>query len=225
MKFTHSSTLLRLSAAALSLGAVLAAQPALAAPLASQSQDVYLGGNIAASRASGLGGSIDGALGNQGLASSTSAGKPGSTAGLRLGYRLNPNLAVEASYDRIGATDLQSAIASPAADTASGTWKSHGFGLHVLGIAPLDDQWSVYGRAGVEQWHTSLDTASAGGNTSNLSATGSNTALALGAGVSYAISQNVDATAELIRYNRVGTSATGSSAVNQVNFGLRYHFL
>ncbi|WP_411882310.1 porin family protein [Polaromonas sp. YR568] len=225
MKFTHPSTLLRLSAAALSLGAALAAQPALAAPLASPSQDVYLGGNVAFSRAPGLGGSIDGALGSQGLASSTSTGTPGSTAGLRLGYRLNPNLAVEASYDRIGSTDLQAAITSPAADTASGTWKAHGFGLHVLGIAPLDNQWSVYGRAGVERWHTSLDTASATGGTANVSTTGSNTSLALGAGVAYAISPNVDATAELVRYNRVGTSATGSSAVNQVNFGLRYHFL
>jgi len=225
MKFTHPSKLVRLSAAALSLGAVLAAQPALAAPLASPSQDVYLGGNIAASRASGLGGSVDGALGNQGLGSSTSNGTPGTTGGLRLGYRLNPNLAVEASYDRIGSTDLQSAISSPAADSASGTWKAHGFGLHVLGIAPMDNQWSLYGRAGVEQWHTSLDLASASGNTPNLSATGSNTTLALGAGVAYAISPQVDATAELVHYNRVGTSATGSNAVNQVNFGLRYHFL
>lgn len=224
MKFTYSSRLLWLSTAALSLGAALA-QPAQAAPLASESQDVYLGGNIAASRAPGLGGSIDGALGSQGLASSTSTGTPGTSGGLRLGYRLNPNLAFEASYDRIGSTSLQSAIASPAADSASGSWKSHGFGLHVLGIAPIDKQWSFYGRAGVEQWRTSLDTASATGSTANVSTTGSNTTLALGAGVAYAISPNVDATAELVRHNRVGTSATGSSAVNQVNFGLRYHFL
>ncbi len=67
MKFTYSSRLLRLFTAALSLGAALA-QPAQAAPPAAGSQDVYLGGNIAASRASGLGGSIDGALGSQGLA-------------------------------------------------------------------------------------------------------------------------------------------------------------
>ncbi len=224
MKFTLSSRLLWLSTAALSLGAALA-QPAQAAPLAAGSQDVYLGGNIAYSRAPGLGGNIDGALANQGLASSTSAGTPGTSAGLRLGYRLNPNLAVEASYDRIGSTGLQSAIASPAADSATGTWKAHGFGLHVLGIAPIDNQWSVYGRAGVEQWHTSLDTASTTSSTANVSTTGSNTSLALGAGVAYAISPNIDATGELVRYNRVGTSATGTSAINQVNFGLRYHFL
>jgi len=190
MKFTYSSKLLWLSTAALSLGAALA-QPAQAAPLAANSQDVYIGGNIAASRAPGLGGSVDGALANQGLGSSTSTGTPGTSGGLRLGYRLNPNLAFEASYDRIGSTDLQSAIASPAADSASGTWKAHGFGLHVLGIAPLDKQWSVYGRAGVEQWHTSLDTASATGSTPNVSTTGSNTSLALGAGVAYAISRRM----------------------------------
>ena len=106
MKFTYSSKLLWLSTAALSLGAALA-QPAQAAPLAANSQDVYIGGNIAASRAPGLGGSVDGALANQGLGSSTSTGTPGTSGGLRLGYRLNPNLAFEASYDRIGSTSLQ----------------------------------------------------------------------------------------------------------------------
>lgn len=181
---------------------------------------------MAYSRTPDVAGGVDGALSNQGLTSNSSADHGSATAGLRLGYRINPNLAVEASYDRIASVNVQSAISAPLADTTSGTWKSHGFGLHVLGILPIDSQWSVYGRVGVEQFHTSLDLASNSGGATGVSATSSNTSLALGAGASYAISTNVDATAELVHYNRVGDAgSTGRSAVNQVNVGLRYHFL
>ncbi|SDP94577.1 Opacity protein [Rhodoferax sp. OV413] len=202
---------------------------ALAAPLAHAADpagDVYVGGGLSVSRASGLGGKIDSALSSQGIASSTSADHSSTNPNFRLGYRINPNVAVEASYDRVGKMDLQSAISSPTADSASGTWKGHGLGLHVLGIAPLDDKWSLYGRVGVERWKTSLDLASNAGGSTGYDATSSHTSLALGAGAAYAISRNVDATAELVHYNHVGdATSTGRTGLNQFNFGLRYHFM
>ncbi len=49
--------------------------------------------------------------------------------------------------------------------------------------------------------------------------------MALGAGVSYALTPNVDATAELIHYTRVGDAAsTGGTGLNELSLGLRYHF-
>jgi OOP family OmpA-OmpF porin len=165
-------------------------------------------------------------LSSQGIASSTSADHSSTNPNFRLGYRINPNVAVEASYDRVGKMDLQSAISSPTADSASGTWKGHGLGLHVLGIAPLDDKWSLYGRVGVERWKTSLDLASNAGGSTSYGASSSHTSLALGAGAAYAISRNVDATAELVHYNHVGdATSTGRTGLNQFNFGLRYHFM
>lgn len=206
-----------------SVGAGLAAPAAFAADPAS---DLYIGASVSSKSASSLGGGIDTALANQGLGSSTSVGNSSTNPGLRLGYRINPNFAVEATYDRAGVMNLQSSIASPAADTASGSWKANGIGLHALGILPIDSKWSVYGRLGVEQWHTSLNLASNAGGATSVSNTSSNTSLAVGAGTAYALTPNLDVTAELVRYNRVGDPAnTGRVGLSDFNIGLRYHFL
>lgn len=187
--------------------------------------DVYVGGGLSMGHVSGLGGKIDSALANQGVASSSSADSSSTNPNLRLGYRVSPNVAVEASYDRIGKMDVQSTMSSPSADSASGSWKANGLGLHVLGIAPLDDKWSLYGRLGVERWKTTLDLPSSGGGT-NYSGSSTHSSLALGAGAAYAITQNVDATAELVHYTHVGDDTnTGRTGLNQFNLGLRYHFM
>lgn len=201
----------------------------LAAPLAHAANpgaDVYVGGGLSFNRASGLGGKIDSTLASQGIAGSTSGDHSSTNPNLQVGYRISPNLAVEATYDRVGKMDLQSNISTPTADTASGAWKGHGLGLHVLGIAPLDDKWSLYGRLGVERWHTSLDLASNDGGSTRYSASDSHTSLALGAGAAYAVTRNIDATGELVHYNHVGdASSTGRTGLNEFNLGLRYHFM
>lgn len=187
--------------------------------------DVYIGGGLSMSRTSGLGGKIDSAQANQGVTSSSSADTSSTNPNFRLGYRVSPNLAVEASYDRVGKMDVQSSMSSPSADSAAGSWKAHGLGLHVLGIAPLDNKWSLYGRVGVERFKTNLDLASTSGS-SNYSGSSSHTSLALGAGAAYAITPNVDATAELVHYTHVGDDTnTGRTGLNQFNLGLRYHFM
>lgn len=209
-----------------SAGLMLAAPAAHAADATAAGPDFYVGGGLSFSHASGLGGKIDNGLANQGYGSSSSADTSSTNPNLRLGYRFNPNFAVEATYDRVGSMNVQSNIASPAADTASGSWKSRGLGLHALGIAPINDKWSVYGRVGLEQWHTQLSLASNAGGPTNVSTSDTTTSLALGAGASYALSRNLDATAELVHYNHVGDDAsTGRTGLNQFNVGLRYHFM
>lgn len=186
---------------------------------------LYLGGAISFNRATDLGAKIDSSLASQGFNSSSSADTWNTNGGLRLGYRFTPNFALEGSYDRLGDVGVQSTLSSPTAGAASGNWKSWGLGLHAVGIVPIDSQWSVYGRLGVEQWHTSLNLTSNVGAPINLSGSDSNTSLAFGAGVSYALTRNVDATAELIHYNHVGDAgSTGRTGLNQLSLGLRYHF-
>lgn len=206
-----------------SAGAVFSTQAAFAAD---PSSDLYIGGSVTLKRTNNLGGKIDSSLSNQGLASTTSASSSSTNPSLHLGYRLNPNFAVEATYDRVGSLSLNSAITSPAADTAVGSWKSRGLGIHVLGIQPIDQKLSVYGRLGVEQWRTSLNLASNVAGATNVNTTGSNMSLVLGAGAAYALTPAVDVTGELTRYNRVGNaSTTGQAGLNSFNIGLRYHFM
>jgi OmpA-OmpF porin, OOP family len=212
---------------ALSLcSAMCALAIAPAAFAAGPAPDIYVGGSLSINSTSQLGSKIDSALSSQGISSSTTAKQSAVNPGLRLGYKINPNLAVEASYDTLGSRSVSSDISSPAADTASGNWKSHGLGLHVVGILPIDNKWSVYGSAGLERWNTSLNTASNAGGTTAVSASSSNTALALGAGGAYAITSNVDLTAGLVHVSRIGNATnTGGTGLNSVNMGLRYHFM
>ena len=188
--------------------------------------DIYIGGALSLRTNPNLGGKIDSALSSQGFSSATSAGNSSGNPSLRLGYRINPNLAVEASYDRTGNLNLQSAISAPTSDTATGSWSSRGLGLHVLGIQPIDTKWSVYGRLGVEQWRTSLNLASNAGGATSVATQSSNMTLALGAGTAYALTSNLDATGEFIHYNNVGNAtSTGRVGLNTFNVGLRYHFM
>lgn len=210
--------------------ATLALAAGLMAPAADAQQTpdgtgLYLGGAVSVDQAGDLGPRIDAALAGQGYRSNSTADSGSANPGLRLGYRFSPNFALEGSYDRVGSLGLQSAFSAPAPDTATGNWKSWGLGLHALGILPLGSKWSVYGRLGVEQWHTSLSLTSGAGGPTRLSDSDENTSLALGAGVSYALTPNVDATAELIHYTRVGDAAsTGGTGLNELSLGLRYHF-
>ncbi|MEO6972710.1 MAG: outer membrane beta-barrel protein [Rhodoferax sp.] len=208
----------------LGLGLGLVA-PAAQAADGNAGTGLYLGGAISFNHASDLGAKIDSSLASQGYSSSSTADSWNTNGDLRLGYQFTPNFALEGTYDRVGNMDVQSALSAPTADTASGNRKSWGLGLHALGIVPIDSQWSVYGRLGVEQWHTSLNLTSNVGGPTGLSSSDNSTSLAMGAGVSYALTRNVDATAELIHYTRLGdASSTGRTGLNQFSLGLRYHF-
>lgn len=208
--------------------ATLALAAGLMAPVANAQQagtGLYLGSRVSFSQPGDLGASIDATLANQGYRSSSTADSWSANPGLRLGYRFGPNFALEGSYDRVGNLGLQSTLSAPAPDTATGNWKSWGLGLHALGILPIGSKWSVYGRLGVEQWHTSLSLTSNAGGATHVSGSDENTSLALGAGVSYALTPNVDATAELTHFTRVGDAqSTGGTGLNVLSLGLRYHF-
>ncbi|MDB5849514.1 MAG: hypothetical protein JWP29_3266 [Rhodoferax sp.] len=211
------------SAGILTLGLGLIAPVAFAA--GPSVPDLYIGGNISVNRTADLGGKIDSGLASQGIASNSGADKSSTDPSLRLGYKFTPNFALEASYDHIASHDVNSTITSPNGDTASGHWKANGLGVHAVGIFPIDQKLSVYGRVGVEQFHTKFDLASNVGGSTAVSASDDNTSLVLGAGASYAINKNVDTVIEYNRFNHVGDAGTGRSAVNQFNVGLRYHFM
>ncbi len=204
-------------------GAVLISSTAFAAePVTS----VYIGGGLAYSSASGLGGKIDSAMAAQGLGTSSTADSSSTNPNVRLGYQLNSNFAIEGSYDRVGTMNVQSAVSTPSADTASGTWKAHGLGLSVVGRLPIDNKWSVYGRLGAEQWRTSLNLTSNTGGATNAGTSSITTGLVTGLGTAYSVSRNIDATAEYIHYDRVGsTSVTGQTGINAFSLGVNYHFM
>jgi OOP family OmpA-OmpF porin len=181
----------------------------------------YAGLDIGKSR-SGLGGSdIDGALANQGVAGSGSMDDSSTAYGINGGYRLNRNFAVEGALTRLGSFDYSS---TAGADTVSGKFKANALSLAGVGIYPLSNAFSIYGKAGLAVTDAKLDAGSATGATAvgNQSHTG--TGLLFGAGVTYDFDRGYFAKAGWDRYAKVGDASTGSGSIDTYNVGIGMRF-
>lgn len=63
------------------------------------------------------------------------------------GYKFNENFAIEGAYGSLGEAEIRD-LSSPAKASFDGAVIS----LSLLGIAPLSDTWSLYGKAGIGRW-------------------------------------------------------------------------
>jgi OOP family OmpA-OmpF porin len=152
----------------------------------------------------------------------TSNGKSnGNQWRLQLGYKVNPNFAVEAGYIDFGKAKY-SATYGVSGGTAQGTVKAGGFDIAALGILPVADNFSVFGKAGIvaARVKSSLTDATASGEVS------SNVISPLiGLGASYKVSDNMDVRAEYDHVSNLGkTSTTGKMSANMLSVGVAYHF-
>jgi OOP family OmpA-OmpF porin len=170
------------------------------------------------------GGDIDNALGNQGIAGSSSLDRHDTAFGADVGYRLNRNFALEGGYTDFGEFRVQSATSAPAADDLDGHYKAHAWSFAAVGIAPLEDGWSLFGKAGAAHTTAELSASSASGATAPGSESHSGNGLLLGGGATYDFTQNVYGKVELDRYTRVGDASTGKGDVDlyTVGVGLRF---
>ncbi|PND37340.1 hypothetical protein C1O66_07215 [Paucibacter aquatile] len=138
-------------------------------------------------------------------------GESGSKTGFgaTLGYTLNPNVAFELSARRLGTWKEGSVSAKANALQAS-----------VLGIAPITNEFSLYGRLGVGR--NSLTVTEGGYN-----GTERKTKALFGLGASYQLAKNVSLRGE---YMNLGSNKLGSGAdtvtvkMHQFNVGVNYAF-
>ncbi len=113
------------------------------------------------------------------------------------GYQFTPNFAVETGLVHLGRVE-----------NANGSVHARGEFVDAVGIAPLNDQWSLLGRLGVT--HVTLDTSNGNDNGSGLK---------VGLGAQYALTKTVALRGEWERYR---TDAFGSNpSINQYTFGVR----
>lgn len=116
------------------------------------------------------------------------------------GYQLTPNFSLEA-----GAADLGHI------DNGNGKVDGRSVFLDAVGIVPLNDKWSLFGRLGVA--HVNLDTpgGDSGGN-----------GLKLGLGVQYSLTST---TALRCEWERYYPSVFGDKpTIDQYTFGVRVGF-
>lgn len=142
--------------------------------------------------------------------------------GLSLGYALNANFAIEAGYVDFGDARYR---ASFTGGNANARVEAHGWALSVLGILPLGDQFSVFGRLGGIQSKVEIDVDATGpGGSASGRASDREWSALYGVGAGYAITPQIGVRAEYTRYDKLGGDNTGEGDVDTWSLGMTYRF-
>ena len=184
----------------------------------------YAGVDVGRSNLRLNGSDLDGAFANQGITSSTSIDGHDTNLGANVGYRLSRNLALEGGYIDFGKFDFNAAASAPGADTIQGDYKAHAWSFSAVGIAPIYDRWSLYGKAGVTRTTADMTAGSTTGATAPSGASASATGALIGVGASYDFTRNLYSKLEADRYTHVGDGNTGRGDVDVYTLGIGLRF-
>lgn len=205
----------------LALGLTAGAVPfAAAANFKAPDQALYIGLSGGQSMTQAGGGEIGNALSSAGLAPTGSSLDDTDTGWkLYLGYQFNPNFAVEGGYVDLGKFSFSS---TTAAGSLSGDLKTkNGVFVDAVGIIPLQNNFSIFGKLGLYSIKSELNGSGSGGSVSASHTTGD---ITYGLGAGYDFTRNLAARVEWERFNKVGDNATAKSDLDLVSVGVLYKF-
>jgi OOP family OmpA-OmpF porin len=188
---------------ALASGIVFSASLALCAPAAAQKQDVglYIGGAFGMS-------SFD--MDTTGI---TNPRVDDSDSGFKLygGYQFNRNLAVEVGYVDFGSVGIGGSIGGI---PFNGNIDVTAMTVAAVGTLPLNESFSLLGKAGIWNWDAKASVAALG-TTGNGSSSGTDPFF--GVGLRYNINRNLGVQLEVEQYS-------GDDSITYTSLGLRYKF-
>lgn len=169
-------------------------------------------------------GDIDSALvsaGATGLSSSFDDSDTGYK--LQLGYQFNQNWAVEGGYVDLGEFKYHASYTGGAANAKA---KADGWNIDVVGILPINDQFSVFGKLGFIDAKVKIDASATGpGGSASGSADDTCWKGTWGVGATYNFSKTIGIRAEWERFDKLGDKgSTGESNVNLLSVGLSFKF-
>jgi OmpA-OmpF porin, OOP family len=144
--------------------------------------------------------------------------------GLKLGYQITPNVAVEGNYTELGKWSYNATVTP--AGTLTTNLKATGFGLDLVGTVPIFEKFSLLGRAGVQRTKTEGTFAGTGSiETFNTNATQTTSAGKFGIGLQYDVSKNLGLRLEVERFRKLGGNALGSAFdADNYSFGVLLRF-
>ncbi len=187
----------------------------------------YVGLSGGQSKAGTGGGELDSTFGSLGFTTSSSMDETDTGWKLFAGYQFNPYFAVEGGYVDLGEFSFSTSVtAAPAGYTTgslSGNVKTkNGFLVDAVGIWPVTDKVSVFGKLGAYSMKTEL---SASGSSGSLSESSTDSDLHWGIGAGYDFDKNFGARLEWERFNDVGNKdKTGEMNVDLLSVGVVYKF-
>ncbi len=183
----------------------------------------YIGANVGTTRAQFNNDSLNSTLAGQGF-TVTSRTEDNRSTGYKLfgGYQLNRNFAVEGGYFDLGRFNYD--LSTTPLGTFTSDTRVRGLNLDLVGILPLTDQFSVFGRVGAAYAQSRANFTSTGAMPLSGSPTSRNdTNLKVGLGMQYAITQALAVRAELERY-RISDPVRNRGNIDMASIGLVYRF-
>jgi OOP family OmpA-OmpF porin len=194
-------------------------------PFAAAADDAawYIGGNIGQSRAKINDNSISSALFGAGFNSSISNDDKNTAFKFFGGYQFNRNFAVEGGYFNLG--EFGYTATTVPAGTLTGKIKLQGLNLDAVGMLPLGDKFSVFGRLGLQYAQAKDNFASTGAVPAPTNPSPSKNKLnyKAGVGVQYDFTQSVGMRVEAERY-RINDAVGNDGDINMYSLGLVYRF-
>ena len=135
------------------------------------------------------------------------------------GYQFHKNFAVELGYADFGKADASGVVLSV---PVSAEWKATAWDVSAVGILPVADKFSVFGRVGIAMWNVDLDVNAAGFPASQSS---SGADPVYGVGAQYDFTNHFGLRGEWARYSNVGDSdTTGQTDVDVTGVSVLYRF-
>ncbi|MBA3903537.1 MAG: hypothetical protein C0522_07685 [Rhodocyclaceae bacterium] len=186
--------------------------------------DIYVVGSVGRSSADINKNDIDSALVSAGATGvSSSLDKNDTGYKLQLGYQFNQNFAVEGGYIDLGKATYS---ASFTGGSASASVKATGWNVAAVGILPINDAFSVFGKVGTIDAKVEANVSASGpGGTASGSASATKWKTLWGVGATYNISKQVGVRVEYEQFNNLGDkNTTGEADVSLVSAGVVFKF-
>ena len=183
----------------------------------------YIGGNVGRSRTDFDNANISNTLAGQGFrANSTSDSNHDTGYKIFGGYQINRNFAVEGGYFDLGRFNY--GFTTVPSGGFNGDTRVRGLNLDLVGMLPLSDRFSVFGRVGAN-YAQSRSTFSSTGNIGlgNFNSRNNNTNAKVGLGLEYAITPALSVRGELERY-RISDPVRNKGYIDMASVGLVYRF-
>jgi OOP family OmpA-OmpF porin len=196
---------------------LVAAAPAFAG-------DVYVVGSVGRSDVNINGAALDTSLVSAGAVGvSSSVNKNDTGFKLLLGYQINPNLAIEGGYVNLGKASYQATFTG---GTAVASVKASGPTISAVGIMPVNDSLSLFGKLGVINGKVEAYVAATGpGGAASAAISPSKWRPSVGIGASYNVNKQFGLRMEYEHFNKLGDANTiGESNVNLFTVGAVFKF-
>jgi OOP family OmpA-OmpF porin len=141
---------------------------------------------------------------------------------LHAGYQFNRNFALEGGYLNLGKANYSARFTG---GTASAELKTDGWSLSAVGILPLNEQFSLFGKLGAAYNTVKVNIAATGpGGNAAVSDKDSDVGAVYGLGASYNLTKQIALRAEYEVYDKIGGNETGKSKVDVWSLGIAYKF-